>query len=255
MNKKIIEKYNMFTNVDAVFTSNMSAIDTVSALKAQVVNFQTGYAALSGPMEQLQLTSTGTTKAKQAAKQALAAVGGRLCGAMKACANDSKDPALFAKANYSPSALFNQRDLVLAKTGQALYDLANGLAPQLLAYGIKAAELDAMNAAVDKFKLLNPQVRAVKVDNKTLRSELFGQVEALDLLLRSTLDNAMMVMEFSYESFYSLYRNARRNYSDGVRHRKPEAAATPTINASEAPDLSVALQGIMSQPQENGVLA
>ncbi len=248
MNKKIIEKYNMFTN-------NMTVLDGVPALKANVTKFQAGYATLSGPMEELSLDSKGNAKAKKTAKKALAVVGGCVCGALKAFANDTNDATLFAKVDYSTSALLKLRDLDLAKTGQALYDLANGLAPQLLSYGIKAAELDAMKLAVDNFKLLNPQVRAMRVNNKSLRAELMSQVEALDLLLRSTLDNGMMVMEFTNESLYGLYRNARRMYSEGVRHRQPEAAATPAINAPEAPDLSGALKDIVSQAQENGVSA
>ena len=255
MNKKIIEKYNMFTNVNTVFTDHAAAISKVSALDTQVAKFKTEYAMLAAPMQALELDSTGNAKAKKEAKAVLSRIGGIVCGAMKSYALDINDSVLLTKVDYSPSALLLKRDLELQNTGQALYDLSNGLAAQLSSYGIQETELNEMKAAVDRFTLLNPKVRAVKVDNKTLRKELFEKVEAVDFLLRTKLDNGMMVMEFTAPSFYELYRNVRRNYSDGVRHRKPEEAATKTINYSEAPDLSVALKGIVSQPQENGVPA
>ena len=60
------------------------------------------------------------------------------------------------------------------------------------------------------------------MDNKTLRQQLFEKVEEIDSLLRSKLDNSMLVMEFGQPNFFDLYRNARRNYSLGVRHEQSQ---------------------------------
>lgn len=252
MDKKILEKHNMFTNVNEVFNDNMSTINTVLALKAQVTTFQTGYAMLNGMMQPLLLDSTGHAKAKAKAKQQLSRTLARVCGAMRSYAEDEGDSVLFVKANYSPSELLLSRDLELQQIGQALYDLANGLSVELVPYGIGSAELAVLLADVYRFTELNPVVRQVKVDNKTQLALLKAKVKELNDLLRFKLDNSMLVMETIQFAFYELYRNARRNYTLGVRHEQPEMAlavdvpiAAPKAVAappSESGKLSVALQ-------------
>lgn len=53
-----------------------------------------------------------------------------------------------------------------AVAGQALYKLANGLAAELKSYGISNNEMDSLKAAADKFALLNPEVRKVRLDKR-----------------------------------------------------------------------------------------
>ena len=223
MNKKIIAKHNMFTNVDQVFTENGAIVDRVPALKAQVVLFHNGFESLGTLMQPLQLSTTGNAKAKREAKERLSKIGATVCGAMRSYANDHDKPVVLSQADYSTSDLLKLRDLELQETGQALYLLANGMADELADYGIKADELNNMGTAVSNFAQLSPQVRKVKVDNKTLRKQLTEKVEEIDNMLRSKLDNGMLVMEFGQPAFFDLYRNARRNYSLGVRHEQPGA--------------------------------
>ncbi len=225
MDKKIIEKYNMFANVDMVFSDNAAIVDTVPALKAQVTVFHDDFVLLGPMMEPLQLDPKGYAKAKKAAKLELSAIGARICGAIQSYAEDQSDPVLHGKANYSFSDLSGKRDLDLQQTGDALYNLANGLAVALLPYGITSIELNALDIAANKFTLLNPQVRSVKVGNKTLRQLVVKKVKEMNNLLRKKLDASMKVMQFSHADFYTLYQNARRNYTLGVRHEQPEVEA------------------------------
>jgi hypothetical protein len=259
MNKKIEEKYNMFTNVNEVFDANAATIETVPALSAQVGSFKTGYSQLDGMMQPLLLDPKGNAKAKALAKKDLSRIGGIVCAAIRSFANDQNDPVLFAKADYSPSALVEGRDVETQQTGQALYNLANGLAAELKSYGIGSTELDSLKAAADKFALLNPLVRKVKVDNKTLLAQLKANIKELNDLLRSKLDNSMMVMEFTKPELLQLYRNARRNYTLGVRHEQPEAKDGTNNTVSKAiaapvepASLSAALQD-MGMMSGNGV--
>lgn len=259
MNKKILEKHNMFTNVNEVFNDNMGTIDTVPALKAQVTTFQTGYAMLDGMMQPLLLDTSGHAKAKAKAKRQLSKTGARVCGAMRSYAEDQGDPVLYAKANYSASDLVESRDLELQQIGQALHTLANGLAVELIPYGIGSAVLATLQADVDRFAALNPVVRQVKVDNKTQLALLKAKVKELNNLLRFKLDNGMVVMETIQLSFYDLYRNARRNYTLGVRHEQPVgemAADVPSTAAKAAAmdtaELSAALQDVGAK-NGNGV--
>ncbi|MCF8247230.1 MAG: hypothetical protein K9J37_14745 [Saprospiraceae bacterium] len=122
------------------------------------------------------------------------------------------------------------RNLELQETGQAIYDLANGKAAQLLDYGVKATDLNALSAAVDNYTLLNPKVREVKVDRKTIRELLFKQVGDVNNLLRQKIDNSMKMMAFSELSFFELYSNARRNYSDGIRHEQPKSKSAAMVS-------------------------
>lgn len=197
MNKKIQEKYSMFTNVKAVLDANADTIETVPALRAQVDAYKAGYSLLDGMMQPLQLDTKGNAKAKALAKESLSKIGAIVCAAIRSYASDQHDPVLFAKANYSPSALVEGRDVETQQTGQALYKLANGLAAELKSYGIGSNELDSLKTAADKFALLNPVVRKVRLDKKTQLAQLNAKVAELNDLLRTKLDNSMMVMELA----------------------------------------------------------
>lgn len=261
MNKKIIEKYNMFTNVDSVFADNAAIVDSVPALKAQVLAFHSSYVLLDPLIVQLQLDTKGYAKAKLMARLDLSAIGAGICGGVRSYAEDQGDSILHGKVNYSPSALKEMRDLELQKTGHAIYDLANGLAVALLPYGITSTELASLNNAVDKFTVFNPQVRSVKVEKKTILQQLFKRVADMNSMLRKKLDASMKVMQFSHPDFYDLYLNARRNYTLGVRHEQPETegiteklATPPPAVPTEIEALSAALENITAK-NGNGVPA
>jgi hypothetical protein len=261
LDKKIIEKYNMFTNVDAVFADHTTIVDAVPALKAQVLAFHNSYVLLDPLMEQLQLDTKGYAKAKLKARLNLSAIGASICGAIRSYAEDQGDPILITKAKYSPTALKEMRDLVLQQTGQAIYDMANGLAAALLPYGITSTELDSLRNAADKFTLFNPQVRDVKVERKTIRQHLFKRVADLNNMLRQKLDASMKVMQFNHSDFYDLYLNSRRNYTLGVRHEQPETegitdklATPPPAVPTDLEALSAALEDITAK-NGNGVPA
>lgn len=235
MNKKILEKHDMFTNVKEVFGAHMGTIDTVTALKAQVASFQADYSLLDGMMQPLLLDSKGHAKAKANAKEQLSKIGATVCGAIRSLAKDQNDPVLFAKANYSPSALLQSRSTELQQIGQALYDLANSHAAQLVPYGIDNATLEAFKAAVDKFAELSPKVREVRIDNKTLLAQLKAKIKDMNNLLRNKIDNSIVVMELISPEFFELYFNARRNYALGVRHQQNPKEATAAFDAAVNP--------------------
>lgn len=254
MDKKIIEKSNMFTNVDAVFTQYALAIDEVPALKAQVTIFKAGLMPIAQMMQLLSLDSKGNAAAKKAAEVLLAKRGARICGMMKSYAKDQQDLVLYAQVKYSASAFEKLRDLELQQAGQAIYDLANGLAAQLLDYGVKAADLTDLKNAVDNYTLLNPKVRQVKVDRKTTRQLLFKKVGEMNNLLRFKIDNGMKVMEFSEAAFYSLYVNARRNYSVGGRQQAPEAELLAEVSQPVAAEKKNMLQGMLGDLTQEDVV-
>lgn len=255
MDKKLIEKSNMFTNVDAVFTQHALAIDEVPALRAQVTTFKAGLTPIAQMMQSLSLNSKGNAAAKKAAEVLLANRAARICGMVKSYAEDVQDLVLYAQVKYSPSAFGKLRDLELQQTGQAIYDLANGLAAQLLDYGVKVADLADLQDAVDNYALLNPRVREVKVDRKTTRQLLFKKVGEINKLLRFKIDNGMKVMQFSNAAFYSLYLNARRNYSEGVRHQTPEAELLAEASEPVSAEKQDMLQGMLSDLTPGVVVA
>jgi|GEM_PF-2354870 len=228
INKKIIEKYNMFTNVDNVLTDNLIIITMVPAILALRNVFRTSYLLVHDLYQVLVLKKTGNALAKQATEVALGKRAAAVCGSMKFYAQNENDLVLFEQVNYSPSALIKLRDLELQETSEALYNLANGLATELVPYGVKASDLTEFNNLVELYKVLNPKVRAVRVQGKTDLGLLWKRIEDLNNLLRVKMDNGMQVFQFSEPEFYDLYKNARRNY-----HLPTQPEADPEMAAAK----------------------
>ncbi|MBK9016989.1 MAG: hypothetical protein IPM82_24640 [Saprospiraceae bacterium] len=222
MDKKIIEKFNMFTNVDDVLTDNSIIVATIPAFQTLAGQFHTEVEAIATKMQPLLLDYTGDAKGKKKAKKELSVLLASICGAVKDHALAIDDQSLYAKANLSPSELKGMRDTELQEKSIGLYNLALGMAASLLPYNVTAASLTALNTAVLRFKEYNPKVRNQQVENKTNRALLYKDVWTLNTFVRLRMDNAASMFKVTHPEFYALYKNARRNYSEGVRHRQPE---------------------------------
>lgn len=232
MDKRIVRKVNMFTNVSEVLTDNAPIVETIPALTALASKFSTALQDIENKMRPLTLDTTGVAKDKRACKEALSLRLSAVCGAMKALAASKSDNTLQAKASFSRSSLFRMRDTELQETAEALIGLANSHAADLLPYGVTAEEISALNDKAQQFKQDNPKVRLTMVTNKTERQLLFDLVASTNGLLREQMDNAVRDLRLSHPDFYDLYQNARRNYIVSIRHDEKEPTAKEASPAS-----------------------
>lgn len=219
INKKIIEKYNMFTNVDTVLTDNLAIIAMVPAFLAIRNQFRAEYLLVHDLYQLLVLKKSGNAKAKQETEKKLGIRAAATCGAMKFYAQNENDLVLYEQVKYSPTALTGMRDLELQQTSEALYTLANGLATELVPYNVTASDLTEFNNLVQLYKVLNPKVRAVRVQGKTDLALLWKRITDLNNMLRVKMDNGVQMFQFNEPGFYELYRNARRNYQLPTQHK------------------------------------
>lgn len=248
LNKRITQKVNMFVNVSLVLVANQSIVDSVAAMKNLTTLFNDGLKTIETLMRSLLLDSTGIAKDKRSAKEDLATKLAAICGAMKAYASSRKNITLRTKADLSYSDLLRKRDTELQETAEALLALANANATALQDYLVTPADLTALTDAIKLFKEDNPKVRLNKVNTKTDRASLEEEVYKVNELLRTQMDNIVLMLSTSQRAFAELYDNARRNYIVSIRHEQPENGEATV--APEAQSLLAMLQEMAANQAE-----
>lgn len=221
MDKKVTAKTNMFTQVENFLEENQTTVDAVPALKECKTHLNTGLDYIQLLMQQTSLKTTGNAKDKHNAKMDLCTKLFNMCEAAGAFAMKTNNMTLADKVNYSESRLAKIRSTDLAETAQALYNVAYEIKDDLVPWDVKQEDFTDLDAAIQKYAMFNPKPRASIISGKTKRSELREAVRDLNNYLRKEMDKTVGALRKTYPNLYELYMNARRNYSAGVRHRKP----------------------------------
>ncbi len=243
MNKRIIEKTNMFANVDEVFKSHQQVVAAVPALLQFVTKFRSSKESIDLKIQSLTEGTKGITKNKKQCKEQLATLLSGVSGAIRAYGASISDHSLKEKARSKVSKLKNMRDKELLELSQSIYALANSLATALQDYDITANNLADLNTAVVEFKSLSPKVSSKKVGNKTIRESLWETIDEANGTLED-IDDLMLTQQQKTPEFYNVYTNARVNYSMGSRSRDTNSpmessqdmpAATPSNQSSVVP--------------------
>ena len=126
-----------------------------------------------------------------------------------ALATDTGDTVLRGAVDYSRSDLLEGRDTVVGQRCQGVHAAANGVAAALVAYGVVAADLVALQAAIDAYVVAVSAPRTAITIRK-------GATEAIATLVREGLgilndrmDKLMPEFEASAPNFYQEYFDAR----------------------------------------------
>ncbi|MCB0521979.1 MAG: hypothetical protein H6577_05675 [Lewinellaceae bacterium] len=250
MDKRATAKINMFTQVDDVLTANQPIVDTSPAFQTMAAYLHDQTAILNTRAETLSLDIKGFTENKITAKQTLSELLVVICGGIKSYAKGNSDMGMYRQANFAYSTLMRKRDTELLQTANAVHNLASQYAAEIVGYNVTNADLLGLKAAIDKFKADNPKPRSLMINAKTERRELYRMVDDLNDYLRFRMDNVAATFRKSHPDFFKLYTNARRNYSEGIRHRQPEGGT----GAVEAANPLTATKAIVEQPSTGALL-
>ncbi len=247
----------MFTQLENMLTENISVVNSSPAFTAHYQHLGIELSGIEGKRELISLSTTGHAKDKKSAKEALSNLLVAVCGGLKAYASEHSDQALAQQVNYSYSDLMRIRATDLESTAAALHKLATDHAEALQAYNVEADTLTKLGLAVSSFKKKNPAPRKWMTTNKTTRELLAEQIKSLNNYIREKMDPLAQTYLDKDKKFCMLYDNARRNYTEGVRHNKPQAAtlgketaAPPTI--VEQPTANALLQMALHSVPTNG---
>ena len=117
-----------------------------------------------------------------------------ISAAVHAYAVKNKNNTLANETDFTVSDLTGERDADAIKDCQNIHDLANTNIASLGSYGVTAAKLTALQAAIDGFKAIVSKPRDNIVAGATVTQELSDEFDAADETLSEILDG--LVVQF-----------------------------------------------------------
>lgn len=168
----------------------------------------------------------GATQAKADKKMEMAKRAGKLSGLTSAYAVKNKNVTLQAALDYSYSELYQAKDNLAIDRCTAIHDQVKTVLTELKPYGIVAADLEALLAAITSFRALIGQKGQQQSGQKATTQSLENLFKQADALLKTQLDKLMLRYKDSHREFYDAYLASRliRNMG-GSRKPAPAKAA------------------------------
>ena len=222
----------MYLAVKGVLDANNPVWQSLQAFADGYTDF-TSHITRIQTLELSQVTdSTGIAQDKKASKAAMATAAQQISSAVHAYAVKSKNNTLANETDFTVSELTGERDAEVIKDCQNIHDLANTNLASLGNYGVTAAKLTALQAAIDAFKAIATKPRENIVTGATVTQELSDEFDAADETLAEILDGLIVQFQGTNAKFVSDYNNARIIVDTSASHASPNqptpAPATTT---------------------------
>jgi hypothetical protein len=238
MTTKQQNKLAMYLAVKGVLDANNSVWQSLQAFADGYTDF-TSHVTQIQTLELSQVTdSTGIAQDKKQSKAAMATAATAISAAVHAYAVKNKNNTLANETDFSVSDLTGERDADAIKDCQNIHDLANTNIASLGNYGVTAAKLTALQAAIDGFKAIVSKPRDNIVAGATVTQELNDAFDAADETLEEILDGLIVQFKDTNAKFVSDYNNARTIVDASASHaspNQPTPAPTTTTTKPAAP--------------------
>ena len=169
---------------------------------------------------------TGVTTAKGRKKGEMAEIAYRVAGLAGAYAAKADNDGLRAALHFTRTQLVQCKDNTAIDRCTAIHDQVRPLLAHVEAYGVTAADLDALKGAIAAFQGLIRAKGQQRTTRATTVQSLAGLFTHADALLKVQLDKLMLRYEPTHREFYEAYANSRVLRKVGG-HRKATPAAQP----------------------------
>lgn len=209
MNAQQEARMGMFYGTNNVLTDNNALWVGTPAMVSLVTEFRANIEAIENALEVQVKDITGHAKAKNVAVEAMIAKTLRVSGVAMAYAEATGNPGLAEEMNVVASELRGYRDAIVAQRCQGLHATATANLAALAGYGIVAADLTDLQAAIDAYLVLVAMPRTKIVVRSVKTNDLGVLIRDTGKLLDRRLDMLMRGFTVSQPDFYSQYTKAR----------------------------------------------
>ena len=226
MNTIQSNKLTMYENVletlhthSAAWKKTPIVAEAVKELEALIPRIRKAGAAKATPL-------TGVTTAKGRKKDEMTELAYRIAGLTSAYAARADNDGLREALHFTRNVLARSKDNIAIDRCTAIHDQVRPLLAQVEAYGVTAADLDALKAAIAAFQgLIRAKGQQRTTRNATVQS-LAGLFTHADALLKVQLDKLMLRYEPTHREFFEAYATSRVLRKVGG-NRKATPAAQP----------------------------
>jgi hypothetical protein len=157
-----------------------------------------------------------------------------LANSLFALAVDRSDLPMQERVRYSRSTLDRGRDAVVGQRCQAVHAEGMGASAHLAAYGMEAAELDALQAAIDAYVAAIGSPRTALTVRKGATAEMAMLIKDSMKILTERMDKLMTVFATTTPKFHQEYFDARIIVDNGSRSSAPQEPEAPSETAEAA---------------------
>jgi hypothetical protein len=144
----------------------------------------------------------------------------------------NNDPVLQAKAALDLTDLVRLGETVVAPRCQEIHDLASAKTAALANYGVTAADIAALQTAIDAYTAVLTKPLEAVVGRKEVTGSIAQDEDAADKVLKNELDPVMRKFKTKNPAFFGEYSSARMIIDLGERQSQqpgtPTAAVTRT---------------------------
>lgn len=212
MNKKQNAKLNMYLGVQ-LFTESKNAIWMVLLSFANAfTSFKTKVAELVNTVKVQEELIEGYAKEKREKRIKMSELANTVRSAVQAYATETGNTVLYEKVNYATSELMTGSSNRSRTRCQIVHDEANAVIANLGDYGIIAADLTALQTAINVFALLISNPKDHLAARKTNTEKITKIMREIDTILKKKMDKLMENFKISSPDFYSQYFNDRKIY-------------------------------------------
>ncbi len=209
MNTLQSNKLTMYENVLDVMHTHAAAwkktpivAEAVKQLEAAIPQIRKAGAAKATSL-------TGATTAKGRKKAEMGEIAYRVAGLTGAYAASIDNDGLRAALHFTRTELARSKDNLAIDRCTAIHDQVRPLLAQVEAYGVTAADLDALKAAIAAFQGLIRAKGQQRTTRTTTVQSLAGLFTHADTLLKVQLDKLMLRYEPTHREFFEAYHNVR----------------------------------------------
>ena len=226
MTTKQLNKLTTALAVEGICDANTTIIATVPAFAASYADVQSHVTNIQTLWQAQAQNTKGIAEDKHQARQAMCKTALVTAKAVHAYAVKSNNNTLADGMDFTLSDLMAGRDTESARRCQEIYDTANTNLAALADYGVTAAKLSLLTAAIGAYNLFITKPRQVRAQHKTTTGSIQTEFDLLDGAL-GVLDDLIPQFAPANLKFVDDFNNARTIVDTSASHASPAPPTPP----------------------------
>ena len=221
MNARQNAKLNMYQAAEKHVDDNTS-IAVSPAFQTAFNKFKINKVAIQAVAQQKSATLTGIAADKSNSKQTLCNLAANLAGIVFAYAAANHNETLKQEMNLPVTALVRTRDAALVPRCQMIHAKAVANFAALADFGIKDAQLDTLQTAIDAYSAETAKPRTAVSNRKTANVNLAVLFKENDAILNDQLDKLIELYRADHPDFVNTYFETRTIVDPPTKAKKIE---------------------------------
>ena len=241
MEKNIIRMndFRMFKRTQETLTLNAIIVNTMPGLASGCTQFYGIVSSIEIKNKAIERTTTGVTKSKEAARNAMVNKAQEIGNRAMAYASTDNDRNVYATMSELLKRLTVANDNLCFTRCNNVADVAEKVLPLLINWNVLQSDIDELRACCITFRGLQTTASVIEGQVNTAIKEANNLFKEGKLLLQRTIDKAVKSLKSTQFAFYTEYFNARRVQNLGHRYTQFKGVAVSGLTKDEIRNVEI----------------